>query len=190
MVKKALAIILYAVLLAGALHAAADEWTPLLAEDGWSYIGYTYGGITFAVPDDYADWELDAEEKAQGYVLLGGNADFTVQLRVFSPDQLSYDDFKARVAQVSSADAHVRMDGDREILVYRNTTPDAYSELYGIAMTGLDGLFYKISIFTGENGAFDEDAPVWKIAEIIGQTARHQDFSEWGISDTPGRMIH
>lgn len=52
-------------------------------------------------------------------------------------------------------------------------------------MTGLDGLFYKISIFTGTDEAYGEDASVWKIAETVGQTARHQDFSDWNIDTEP-----
>ena len=74
---------------------------------------------------------------------------------------------------------------DLEILTYRNTAPGPSSELYGIAMTGLDGKLYKISIFTGADEAFGEDAPVWEIAERIAASARHQDFSEWGLK-SPG----
>ena len=79
----------------------------------------------------------------------------------------------------------MHVDGDSEILTYRNTQPSASNELYGIAMTGLDGLFYKISIFTGTDEAYGEDAPVWQIAETVGQTARRQDFSDWDIEGAP-----
>jgi hypothetical protein len=63
--------------------------------------------------------------------------------------------------------------------------PNKDSELYGIALTGLDDLFYKISLFTGENGAFDEDAKVWKIAEVLASTVRQRDFSEWKLENSP-----
>ncbi len=111
--------------------------------------------------------------------------DFTIQMRVFQPEELSYDDFKAIIEQESTAEVSTRTDNDSEILLYRNTRPNAYSELYGIAITGLDGLLYKISIFTGVDEVFGADAPVWAISETVAQTVRHQDFSEWGIGDEP-----
>ena len=92
---------------------------------------------------------------------------------------------KEMIEQERTAEISTRMDGDSEILLYRNTKPSASSELYGIALTGLDGLFYKISIFTGADEAFGDDAPVWSIAEAIGQTVMHQDFSEWGVEGAP-----
>ena len=182
--KKQLIIILCAALLMMcAACAHTEEQPPLLADDGWSYIGYTYGGVTFAVPRDYMSAGISAADAARGYIIMGGNRDFSIQLRVFQPYQLTYDEFKAMIGQVGTAETHTRMDGSMEILTYRNTAPNAYSELYGIAMTGLDGLFYKISIFTGDDGAYSPDAPVWEIAEVIAQSACHRDFSEWGITD-------
>ena len=109
-----------------------------------------------------------------------------MQMRVFQLEDLTFDAFKTMIESVSSAEILTRMDGDSEILVYCNTQPNAYSELYGIALTGLDGLFYKISIFTGVDEDYGQDAPVWEIAKTIAQTVRHQDFSEWGIEDAPG----
>ncbi len=185
MKKRLIAALCAALILTCALCASAEDWTPLTSEDGWSYIGYTFGGITFAVPNDYRNYNVSASYASQGYVIMGGTADFTIQMRVFQPDQLVYDEFKAMIGQESTAEISTRMDGDYEILVYRNTRPSANSELCGIVMTGLDGLLYKISIFTGDDGAFDENAPVWAIAETIARSARHQDFSEWGVEDTP-----
>lgn len=158
-------------------YALAQAQAPLPNDDDWSYIGYIYGGITFAVPNDYMGFDISASEIAQGYVLTGGNADFSRPLR--------YEDFKAMILQESTAGTSTRMDGETEILVYRNIRPSIHSELYGIALTGLDGLLYKISIFTGADKAFGSEAPVWEIAEALGQSVRHQDFSEWGVPDAP-----
>ena len=157
----------------------------LQADEGWAYVGYTYGGVTFPVPADYVDFGVDATDQTQGYVLIGGSTDFTLQMRVVQPEQMTYEQFKARTQEEPTADWHTRMDGEREILIYRNMVPSGQSELYGIAMTGLDGLLYKISIFTGIDEDFSSDAPVWQIAETIGAHVRHQDFSEWGIEDAP-----
>ena len=165
--------------------ALAETQNPLLFSDGWSYVGYTYGGITFAVPNDYEFYQISAADAAQGYVLMVGDADFLLQLRVFQPNQMSYADFKAIIQQEPTAEISARVDGDSEILIYRNTQPSAINELYGVGMTGLDGLFYKISIFTGDDEDFSADAPVWQIAETVGKTAQRRDFSEWGIEDTP-----
>jgi len=166
-------------------NAIAEDWTPLLAEDGWTYIGYTYAGITFAVPKDYYSFELTEDDVEDGFVLIGGNDDFTLQMRVFQSEDVDYDTFKAMIERERTAEISTRMDGDSEILAYRNTRPNAYSELYGIALAGLDGLLYKISIFTGVDEKYGQDAPVWGIAETIAQSTRHQDFSEWGIEDAP-----
>lgn len=167
-------------------YALAENNTePMKADDSWGYIGYLYGGITFAVPGDYTSFGVSEADAARGCVIIGGNERFTLQVRGFDPDMMKYGDFKAVIQQEASADWSVRMDGDLEILTYRNTRPSAASELYGIVMTGLDGRLYKISIFTGADEAFGEDAPVWEIAEKIGKTARHQDFSEWGL-EAPG----
>lgn len=181
--KKAIASLLAVLLAVLSLCVYAEDWSPLLAEDGWSYIGYTYGGVTFAVPNDYMSFTVSASDAARGCVLIGGNADFTLQMRVFQPEEMKYEDFRAKVMQEKNAACETRMDGDSEILSYRNTQPTGISELYGIAMTGLDGLLYKISIFTGNDEDCSEDAQVWKIAEVIGRTARHQDFSEWEIEE-------
>lgn len=154
---------------------------PKTENDGWQYAGYIYGGITFAIPGDYMDFGVSDADAARGCIMIGGNEKFILQLRCFDPAAIDYAYFKAIIQQEPSSDWSVRMDGDLEILTYRNTAPGPSSELYGIAMTGLDGKLYKISIFTGADEAFGEDAPVWEIAERIAESARHQDFSEWGL---------
>ena len=175
--KKLLALALSALFLSG---ACAEDWTALTPE-GWQYIGYTYGGVTFAVPPDYENFGVNEDYKAAGYVLIGGSRDFTLALRQFRPDQRDYASFKEIITGEKTADCRVRDDNGSEILTYRNTAPGKDSELYGIALTGLDGLFYKISIFSGADEDVSDTAPVWEIAENIGKTIRRQDFSEWGI---------
>lgn len=184
MKKRCLALMLCLIALL-AFSAFSEEWTPLLEEDGWSYVGYTYGGVTFAVPGDYVNFGLTAMQKANGIVLVGGNRDFTLQLRGFAPEVMTYDTFKALIAAEKTAEVTIRTDGETEILLYRNTAPTAVSELYGIVLTGLDGRMYKISVFTGDDELFGEDAPVWEIARVVGETARIQDFTEWGIENEP-----
>lgn len=153
----------------------------LLLDDDWQYVGYIDGGITFAIPRDSYDAELDEEYRKYGILLLTWNDDYTVQLRVFDPKETTYEQFKQKVISSSTAKTALRTYENTEIFSYRNKYPDADSELFGIAMTGLDGRLYKISVFTGDSGAYHIGAPVWKIADIINKTVRIQDFSEWGI---------
>ena len=157
----------------------------LLIDDSWHYVGELTGGVTFAVPKDCESSELRPEEKAAGILLLYWGEDFTLQLRVFEPAALTYEQFKQRISGEPTAEVRVRMSGGTEILSYRNTRPNANSELYGIVLTGLDGRLYKISLFTGSSESFAPDAPVWKIAEIVEQTAGIRDFSEWGLTADP-----
>ena len=168
------------------VFGAQGEEQPLLsARDGWSYVGYLYGGVTFAVPADFVSFDLTPYEEASGIVLVGGNYDFTLQLRVFAPEAMTYDVFKQAILSEKTAETATRMYGETEILSYRNTRPSAYSELFGIVLTGLDGKMYKISIFTGDNERFGPDEPVWEIARTVEATTRLQDFSEWGIEPEP-----
>ena len=153
----------------------------LLVDETWSYVGYTYGGITFAIPKESAQKRVGIFNKASGIILIFGNDDYTVQLRSFNPDSMTYSEFKELILSEPTAQVNQRLSGEAEILSYRNTAPSETAELFGIAMTGVDGKLYKISIFTGDSGAYQEDAPVWKIAEIIEKTTRIQDFSDWGI---------
>ena len=162
--------------------AFAEDWTTITPE-GWQYVGYTYGGVTFAVPPDYQSFDVTEEYAAAGYILIGGSREFTLVLRQFQPDQMDYDTFKEIITGETTADCQERDDNGMKIITYRNTAPGADSELFGIALTGLDGLMYKISIFTGEDGDYSASAPVWQIAENIGKTTHHQDFSAWGIEE-------
>ena len=186
MKKRCLAFVLCLMMLIS-FTAVSEDWTPLLSDDGWSYIGYTYGGVTFAVPANYTSYGLTALQKANGYLIVGGNRDFTLQLRVFEPEVMTYDAFKAIISEEKTAEVSTRMYGETEILTFRNTIPSEVSELYGIVLTGLDGRFYKISIFTGDDELFGEDAPVWEIARVVGETTRIQDFTEWGIENEPSK---
>ena len=95
---------------------------------------------------------------------------------------MTFGAFRDRMTEAGAADCATRAVEEAEVFTYRNPVPSAYAELYGIALTGLDGRLYKISIFTGDSGRFDGDAPVWKIAGVIARTVRIQDFSEWSAN--------
>ena len=166
------------------LDVRADPDT-FLQDETWMYTGYTYGGITFAIPKDSCSYELSEKDRTAGLVLLIGNNDYCLQIRKFDPEVLTYEQFKEIIQAEPTADVHIETRNGREALIYRNTAPNAYGELFGMAMTGMDGNTYKVSIFTGESEEYEEDAPVWKIAEIIGKTFTFRDFSEWGIPTTP-----
>lgn len=163
------------------LPAAAQETEIPTAPEGWSFIGYVYGGITYAVPEDYQPWELYEEETAAGIIALGGNEECTIQLRQFEEEVLTYEMLVEIMSQEPSAETAVWGEGEEEVFCYRNLNPNESSELVGVALTGTDGLLYKISIFTGTDGAFDEKAKVWEIAQILAATAQRMDFSEWGV---------
>lgn len=186
-----LIIALWIVLCLAPFHSLADTNLDaeivedgLITDESWEYVGYTYGGITFAIPRDSTPADLSAADRSRGIIFVIWNDDFTVQLRSFEPDVLTYDAFKTMISREETAEITARTVEGTEILRYRNTKPTGPdAELYGIITTGLDGKLYKISIFTGDSETFDTEAPVWKIAEIIYQTTRIQDFSEWGISD-------
>ena len=165
------------------LDVTADE-NGLLNDYSWQYYGYTYGGITFAIPGNSYQYDLSQEYKDAGIVSLVGNEDYMLQLRKFAPDVMSYEQFKAYIQAEPTADVRTEERDGKEILIYRNTNPNANGELFGIVMTGTDGNTYKISLFTGESEAYEADAPVWEIAEIIVATTNYRDFSQWDIPTT------
>lgn len=177
--KKLLALVLLVLLCAGAM---AEGVSP--NPEGWSYVGYTHGGITFLVPEDMELWQLTDEEEAAGFVLMGGSDDFTLQLRCFTPDVMPLADFRERI--LAEPTSEVSFTGENgSILCYRNTRPTSQSELYGIVLEGLDGNMYKISIFTGVDGDCSPGAKVWEIARVIGESAATMDFSDWPIEENP-----
>ncbi len=163
------------------LDAAVGE-DGFLYDDTWLYTGYTYGGVTFAVPSDSISYEVGDEYQAAGIILIIGDEDYLLQLRRFEPEAVTYEQFKEKIMAEPSADVRTEARGDGEIFCYRNTNPGPDSELFGIAMAGSDGALYKISIFTGAGEAYGADAPVWKIADIIAASAHYRDFSEWGVT--------
>ena len=63
------------------------------------------------------------------------------------------------------------------VLYYRNQAPNATTELVGVVITGTDGCMYKVSVFTGWDENFAEDAPVWEIARVLAKSIRHEDFA-------------
>ncbi|MBR4081462.1 MAG: hypothetical protein IKK21_06735 [Clostridia bacterium] len=174
MLKKLLSFFLFLIL--SIAPCCADTIAPL--PEGWMYAGYTYGGITFPVPADVVPYELSDQEQAMGIVLVCYNADFMLQLRRFTPNELSWEQY--RDLMLGTSTAQVRYSGDdQRVLCVTNTMPSPDSELVGIALNGLDGNLYKISIFTGFDGDCSPNAVVWDIAQIIADYTSQMDFADW-----------
>ena len=165
------------------LDVTFDENGFISDVEDWYYFGYTYGGVTFVVPTDSYSYPLDDAQKEAGIILVTGNADYTLQLRSFEPEVMTYKDLKQQMKKEITAEVHTEEREGKEVLFYRNKYPTEVSELYGIGLEGLDGKLYKISIFTGEKEEYKKDAVVWKIADIIAKSARNRDFSQWRIPD-------
>lgn len=158
--RKSILFLAAALLLHCLSFAAAESGAPVLLQDGRSWIGYTCGGATFAAPDGSVSHAVSRQDRACG-------------------------SFSRTIGQQEGAGLSARIDGDSEILICRSTQPSAQSGLYGIAMTGRDGLFCKTSVITDGSGAYGAGAPVRRIAETIGGSVCYQDFSEWGIGNAP-----
>ena len=149
--------------------------------EGWRYLGYTPAGITFLIPDDTQSYPLTAIDRAEGFLFIGMNADYTIQMRRYQPEQANVAAFKAMLSFTSGAQVEVRNVNGTEVVCYRNGNPTGISELYGIVLTGTDGCMYKISIFTGVDEDFSEDAAVWEIAERIADSVSIVDYSDWPV---------
>lgn len=176
MTKK---LISWFVLLAFALGAAGlAEPDILTADEGWSYVGFTEGGVACAIPKTFEMYSLTPDDERQGFLLLGGDEDFMLQVRRFEPEEMTYEQFFAMVS-ASNAEISVREYPEGDILSYRNPAPTAVSELWGVALTGMDGRLYKFSVFTGDSEDFSPEAPVWQIAGSLTGSVFRQDFSEW-----------
>ena len=167
------------------LDVTFDENGFISDVEDWYYFGYTYGGVTFAIPTDSYSYPLDDAQKEAGIIFVAANEDYTLQLRCFEPEVMTYKDLKKQMKKEITAEVHTEERYGKEVLFYRNKYPTEVSELYGIGLEGLDGKLYKISIFTGEKEEYKKDAVVWKIADIIAKSARNRDFSEWGLPDQP-----
>ena len=165
------------------LDVTFDENGFISDVEDWYYFGYTYGGVTFVVPTDSYSYPLDDAQKEAGIIFVAANEDYTLQLRCFEPEVMTYKDLKKQMKKEITAEVHTEERYGKEVLFYRNKYPTEVSELYGIGLEGLDGKLYKISIFTGEKEEYKKDAVVWKIADIIAKSARNRDFSQWGIPD-------
>jgi len=176
--KKIIAFALLLMLLAA---ASAEDFVPAELPDGWHFAGWIEGGLSFGVPVDTEIWKCEGEELAQGYIFFGMNDEYTIQLRAYQPWEMTYEDFKAMVENEPSAEVTLRQSGDTEILIYKNTAPGENTELVGIMAEGLDGKLYKLSIFTGTEGDFSAEAPVWEIADVIAGSFSIIDYSQLGI---------
>lgn len=177
-----LAALLLAVLLAAS--ALAEAGLPAQPNpEGWRYMGYMPAGVTFLIPEDTQSYALTAADHAAGVIFLGANVDYTIQLRRFEPDVMDLAGFKALLRFTPGAQVEIRQADGTEIVCYRNGNPTAVSELYGVALTGTDGCMYKLSIFTGAEEDFSEDAPVWAIADKIAASASIVDYSGWPLGE-------
>ena len=176
--KKLIAIILILCLQAFPCFAENIGTLP----ENWFFIGYSYGGITFPVPGDTQFFELSKKDIESGIILIGFNQDFTLQLRCFTPDEITFDDFKEIMLGVPTAEVSY-LDEDETILHVINTHPTASSELVGISMKGSDENMYKISIFTGINEDFNAEAKVWEISDTISAFTSYMDFSDWPLQE-------
>ena len=79
------------------LDVTFDENGFISDTENWYYFGYTYGGVTFVVPTDSYSYPLDDAQKEAGIILVTGNADYTLQLRSFEPEVMTYKDLKQQM---------------------------------------------------------------------------------------------
>ena len=91
-----------------------------LFDDTWMYTGYTYGGVTFAIPKESNSYELTDQFREAGIVLLIGNDDFCLQLRKFDPEVLSYEQFKEIIQAEPTAETRIKERNGKEVFIYRN----------------------------------------------------------------------
>lgn len=178
--KKIFSILLVLCLLGTSCLAEEAELLP----EGWAFLGYTYGGITFPVPMDVEFYELTPQEQAMGIILICYNDEFTLQLRGFSPKQMTWEEFKKKMLAEPTAEVSL-LGEDQSIMYVRNTTSTADSELVSIALNGLDGNLYKISIFTGVDEDYSPDASVWEIAQTVAGYTSQMDFLQWPLQENP-----
>ena len=133
------------------------------------------------MPDDIQFWDLYPYETEMGILFLGGSADYTIQLRRYLPEEFSIEEFKELLLNDPASDVTETERDGVSILSYRNMSPSADSQLFGILLEGLDGNIYKISIFTGESEDFSPEARVWEIAQTIADNVSIMDFSAWPV---------
>lgn len=153
---------------------------PVIPE-GWRPVWNKSGGVIFAVPADVFTWGLEPQEVEEGLMWRGSNADITVQLRVYKEDELTYDDFRAMLDEYEYEVSSVRNVSGAEVTIYTNPEPGANMQLCGAVLTGLDGRLYKISVFSGDNDDFSDDAAVWELSGMFMDTIHLRKFFGWDI---------
>lgn len=168
-------LMLLLALLLAVLPAAAEEIE--IQPEGYTYCGYMPGGITFLMPKDMVSYELYEEEKQAGILIYAESQNCSIQLRRFEPDEMTMPQFLQLVQQAPNTYWEVSEERGTPVLCYRNLAASDRTELVGVVITGTDGCMYKVSIFTGWDGNFAEDAPVWEIAQVVADSLRHEDFS-------------
>ena len=157
------------------LPAAAEDIE--IQPEGYTYCGYMPGGITFLMPENMVSCELYEWEKQAGILVYAESQECSIQLRRFEPDVMTMPQFLQLVQMEKNIQWDVSLERGTPVLCYRNTAATANTELVGVVITGTDGCMYKVSIFTGWDGNYAEDAPAWEIAEVVSASLRHEDFS-------------
>lgn len=168
-------LVLLMALMLTLLPAAAEEIE--IQPEGYRYCGYIPGGITFLLPNDMVSYELYEEEKLAGILIYAESQNCSIQLRRFEPDEMTLPQFLQLVQQARNTHWEVSEERGTPVLCYRNLAANDRTELVGVVITGTDGCMYKVSIFTGWDGNFAEDAPVWEISQMIANSLRHEDFT-------------
>ena len=182
----AVAACLLACLTVWGLLALTGPGAAAFSTEDWICVGWPEAGISYEVSGDYERFYLPEEYREQGILMLGGGDEYRVQLRSFQPEQKTYDQLREEILAETSARASTHMDGDIEVLVYRNTNASAESELYGAALTGADGLLYKVSVFAGDAHDCRPGSVVWKIARAVVESVRVNDSERFKLGAVSG----
>ncbi len=155
-----------------ALLVLTEPKAPAFSTEDWICIGWEEAGVSYEVSGNYERFYLPEEYLERGIVMLGGTDEYWVQLRAFRPEQKTYAQLREEILAEKTAEASTRMDGDTEVLAYRSTVAYAESELCGAALTGKDGLLYRLSVFAGDGEDCGPDSVIWKIGEAIVKSVR------------------
>ena len=144
----------------------------IYAPDGWVFVGYPAGDVVFAVPETYVSREVSQESAAKGYVEIGGNSEFTLQVRAFEPESATYEEFVSRLTTERPVTLTEHEVDGVTVASYVRGDATAESELFGIVITGSDGRLYKLSIFAGGDGDISGDSKALEIGRIMAGTVR------------------
>lgn len=160
-----------------------EETASSLKPDEYHFANFIEGGINFLVPDDFTTFPLYETEKAAGYLFFGGNEHFTMSMRRYTPEEMTLPEFTLILINDSGTEVTLQENNGAPVVIYYNLNPQPNLQLCGAALVGLDGMMYKISIFTGDHNDISEEAPVWEISQIILNSVCLVDFSSTPFAD-------